>query len=175
MCPWKSLNFLVKKRYEPWYSFSDPAFRQKLCYHCLDWSANKKTFKFISNSHIYIFLSYSFGIETINTFIHSWWVPSKTIPDSRPKWAKCILAYTRFQTKTAQKPYPIRRHIAYIREYPPPRADAYWVFISKSDQNFVDNFFCTTEIETQENREKEAKHVHVAEESSSKIIETIID
>ena len=38
---------------------------------------------------IFLFLSYSFGIETINTFIHSL-VPSKTIPDSRPKWAKCI-------------------------------------------------------------------------------------
>ena len=38
---------------------------------------------------IFLFLSYSFGIETINTFIHSV-VPSKTIPDSRPKWAKCI-------------------------------------------------------------------------------------
>ena len=38
---------------------------------------------------IFLFLSYSFGIETINTFIHSV-VPSKTIPDSRPKWAKCV-------------------------------------------------------------------------------------
>ena len=27
-------------------------------------------------------------------------VPSKTIPDSTPKWAKC------FQTKKAQTPYP---------------------------------------------------------------------
>ena len=27
-------------------------------------------------------------------------VPSKTIPDSTPKWAKC------FQTKKAQNPYP---------------------------------------------------------------------
>ena len=32
---------------------------------------------------IFLFLSYSFGIETINTFIHSV-VPSKTIPDFRP-------------------------------------------------------------------------------------------
>ena len=39
--------------------------------------------------HIFLFLSYSFGIATINTFIHSL-VPSKTIPDSRPKWAKSI-------------------------------------------------------------------------------------
>ena len=38
---------------------------------------------------IFLFLAYSFGIETINTFIHSV-VPSKTIPDSRPIWAKCI-------------------------------------------------------------------------------------
>ena len=33
---------------------------------------------------IFLSLSYSFGIETINTFIHSV-APSKTIPDSRPK------------------------------------------------------------------------------------------
>ena len=38
---------------------------------------------------IFLCLSYSFGIETINTFIHCV-VPSKTIPDSRPKWAKCV-------------------------------------------------------------------------------------
>ena len=58
---------------------------------------------------IFLFPSYSFGIETINTFIHAV-VPSKTIPASRPKCrAKCI--NTRFQTKTAQKPYPMGRHI----------------------------------------------------------------
>ena len=31
--------------------------------------------------------------------------------------------YTRFQTKTARKPYPngaARNYIAYVREYPPP-------------------------------------------------------
>ena len=38
---------------------------------------------------IFVFLSFSLGIEMINTFIHSV-APSKTIPDSRPKWAKCI-------------------------------------------------------------------------------------
>ena len=36
-------------------------------------------------------------------------VPSKTIPDSRPKWAKFI--YTHSQTKKAQKPYPLGWHI----------------------------------------------------------------
>ena len=38
---------------------------------------------------IFLFLSYSFGIETVNTFIHSR-SSLKTIPDSRQKWAKCI-------------------------------------------------------------------------------------
>ena len=39
---------------------------------------------------IFLFLSYSFGIETINTFIHSV-VPAKTIPNSRPKWVGTYL------------------------------------------------------------------------------------
>ena len=36
-------------------------------------------------------------------------------------------------------------------------------------------FFCTTEIVTLEKSEKETKHVHVAGQSGSKIIETIIE
>ena len=40
---------------------------------------------------IFLFLSFSFGIGTINTFIHSA-VPSKTIPVFRPKRAKTLLA-----------------------------------------------------------------------------------
>ena len=36
------------------------------------------------------FLSYSFGIETINSSIHSRSRPSKTLPDSILKWAKRI-------------------------------------------------------------------------------------
>ena len=35
--------------------------------------------------HMFLFLFYSFGIETINTFIH-FRSCSKTIPDPRPKW-----------------------------------------------------------------------------------------
>ena len=57
---------------------------------------------------IFLFLSYSFGIEAINTFIHSV-VRYKTIPDSRLKWAKCLPV---FRPKTGQKPYPMPRHIA---------------------------------------------------------------
>ena len=48
---------------------------------------------------IFLFLAYSFGIETINTFIHSV-VPSKTIPDSRPIWAKCIPVFRPKRRKT---------------------------------------------------------------------------
>ena len=38
---------------------------------------------------MFLLLFYSFGIETINTFIH-FRSCSKTIPDSRPKWVKSI-------------------------------------------------------------------------------------
>ena len=41
---------------------------------------------------IFFFLSYSFRIEAINRFRHSV-VPSKTISDSRPKWAKYIRVF----------------------------------------------------------------------------------
>ena len=78
-------------------SFSRPVFRPSLMLVLLKLERKQKknslnSFRF-SNSHISLSLiSYSFGIETINTFIHSV-VPSKTIPDSRPKWAKCILVF----------------------------------------------------------------------------------
>ena len=52
-------------------------------------------------------------------FIHSV-VPSKTIADSRPKWAKCI---SFFRKKNGSKTLPdgaAHTDMAYIREYPPP-------------------------------------------------------
>ena len=66
----------------------------------------------------FLFLSYSFGIETINTFIHS---------------CSSLDNHTRFQDKTAQKSYPLGRHIpittvAYAREYP-------WGFSLASENN----------------------------------------
>ena len=56
---------------------------------------------------IFFFLSYSFRIEAINRFRHSV-VPSKTISDSRPKWAKSMSV---FRPKRRKKPYPMGRHI----------------------------------------------------------------
>ena len=67
---------------------------------------------------IFLFLSYSFGIETINTFIHS----RSSLENHTRFQTKMGKVYTRFQTKTAQKPYPMGQHIpvAYMGEYPPP-------------------------------------------------------
>ena len=48
------------------YPFSDLA-SKKLCRHYLDWNTNKNNFSI----YTFLFLSYSFGIERINTFIHS--------------------------------------------------------------------------------------------------------
>ena len=68
---------------------------------------------------IVLFLSYLFGIKTINTFIHSFTpvVPSKTIPDSRPNWAKCMPVFRPKGPKTLPDG-AAHTYIAYLREYP---------------------------------------------------------
>ena len=67
---------------------------------------------------IFLFLSYSSGIETISTFIHSV-VLSKTIPDSRPTWAKRIPVFGPKRAKTLPDG-AAQTCLAYIRDYPPP-------------------------------------------------------
>ena len=47
---------------------------------------------------IFLFFSYSFGIETIKRS-YTPVVPPKTIPGSRPNWAKCIPVFTPKQRK----------------------------------------------------------------------------
>ena len=81
-------QFPTKKCNFP-HPFSDLAFGQKLCYHMVAVREQTENYSNAFQIHIFLFFSYSFGIETINTFIHSV-VPSKTIPNSRPKWAKCV-------------------------------------------------------------------------------------
>ena len=49
----------------------------------------------------------SFGIETINTLIHS----RSSLENHTRFLTKMGKVYTRFQTKTAQKPYSLGRHI----------------------------------------------------------------
>ena len=75
------------------HSFSDLA-SEKLCHHYLDWNTNGSDFL---NSP-FLFVSYSFGIERINTRSYNPVVPSKTIPDSRPKWTKSITVFRPKQT-----------------------------------------------------------------------------
>ena len=73
----------------------------------------------MSNSHIFS-LSYSFGIETKK------YVPRlrSSLENHTRFQTKMDKVYTRFQTKTAQKPYPMGRHIPILLIYvstPPPR------------------------------------------------------
>ena len=56
---------------------------------------------------IFHFLSYSFGIETINTFKHS----RSSLENHTQFQTKMGKVPGRFQTKTAQKPQPMGRHI----------------------------------------------------------------
>ena len=56
---------------------------------------------------LFLFLSYSFGIETIKMFIHS----SSSLENPNRFQTKMGKVYSRFQTKMAQKPYPMGRHI----------------------------------------------------------------
>ena len=67
--------------------------------------------------HIFLFLSTSFGMETMDTFIHTYEFPLGPHTRLQTKMGK---VYTCFQTKTAQKLYPLGRHIP-TWEYPPPR------------------------------------------------------
>ena len=68
--------------------------KQKLCHHPF----------LICILH---FLSYSVGIETTNTLIRN---RSSFINHTRFH-TEMSKVYTRFQTKTAQRPYPLGRHI----------------------------------------------------------------
>ena len=56
---------------------------------------------------VFFFLSCSFGIETINTFIRS----DSTLENHTRFQTKMGKVYTRFQTKTAQKRDSVGRHI----------------------------------------------------------------
>ena len=53
-------------------------------------------------NRIFFFLSSSFGIETINMFIHSW----SSLENHTWFQTKISKIYTHFQTKKVQKPYP---------------------------------------------------------------------
>jgi len=61
---------------------------------------------------IFLFLSYLLGIETINTFIDS-----RSFLENHARFqSKMGKVYACFQTKTAQKPYPMGRHIPMLKK-----------------------------------------------------------
>ena len=72
--------------------FSDLA-SKKLCHHYLDQNSNKKRFLNMLLTIHFKFAYFSFFLSFFLSFSFRSYtpvVPSKTIPDSRPKWAKCI-------------------------------------------------------------------------------------
>jgi len=86
--------FQTKKCHFP-HPFSNLFFRQKLCHHYLDYSANKKFLKSIPNSHI----SLSFLLIwnwNVNAFIHS---------------RSSLENHTRFQTKMGKVYIPVFRPV----------------------------------------------------------------
>ena len=65
---------------------------------------------------IFLFLSCSFRIQTINTLISS----RSSLENHTRFQTKMDKVYTRFQNKTAQKPYPMGRQISLYKGVPPP-------------------------------------------------------
>ena len=92
--------------------FSDLAFN-KLCHHYLDYNSNKKYCLKSVRIGIFLFLSFSFETETINTFVHF-----RSALEKHTRFqTKMSKVYTRFQTKTAQRPFGAAHR--YVGEYPP--------------------------------------------------------
>ena len=106
--------------------FSDLAFRQKLRYHYLDQSANKKFFKAISNSHISLSFLLIWNWKDKYVLSCTPVVPPKTIPDSRQKWAKCISVL-----RPKRRKNPTRSGDTYLYSLykgVPPRDQNMWFF-----------------------------------------------
>ena len=104
--------------YNP-YSISDLAFTKLSSLFRLE--QQQKTVLKIHFEFAYFsfFLSFSFGIETRNTFVHS----RSTLGYHTRFHTEMIKVYVCFQTKTAQKPYTLGRHIPIWLTYgitPPP-------------------------------------------------------
>ena len=68
---------------------------------------------------IFLFLPYSFGVETINTFIHSV-VPLKTIPDFRPNAQRVYSFSDQNGAKTIPDEGGTHLYGLYKGEPPPP-------------------------------------------------------
>ena len=86
----------------------------------------KKFFKCISNSHSFILYLLIWNWNGKYKYVHTQpIVPSKTIPSSRPKWAKFIPAFGPKRPKNQMIPSgSAHTCVAYIRESLPPPWDS---------------------------------------------------
>ena len=116
----------------------DQAFRQKLHHHYLDSVCKQKNSSNAFQICIFLLLSYSFGFETIKTFIRS----HSTLENHTRFQTKMGKVYTCFQTKT-RPGGAAHTYIACIREYPPPSpriymdSRAHWMGRSKAASGMV--------------------------------------
>ena len=73
--------------------------------------------KAISNSHINLFFLFYLELKR-QVRLYTPVVPSKTIPDSRPKWTKSTLVF-RPERRKNHTLWGGHTYMAYIKEYPP--------------------------------------------------------
>ena len=107
--------------FKTWPLKSIPVFRPLLCHNLASHQQrSQELVKFSSNDILWIllFLYFSFGEEKTDTFIRS-----RGSLENHTRFKTILVkVYTSFQTKMAQKPYPLGRHIpayiAYIGAYP---------------------------------------------------------
>ena len=86
---------------------------------------------------IFLFLPYSFGVETINTFIHSV-VPLKTIPDFRPNAQRVYSFSDQNGAKTIPDEGGTHLYGLYKGEPPPPGP---WISSDRAWQEGSKDFF----------------------------------
>ena len=100
------------------------AFRQKFMLSLLRLERKQKKILQIhlEFEHFFFVLTHrSFGIETMLIRSYTPVVPSKTIPDSRRKWAKWIPVFRPKRRKSPTR-WGLHAYIADIREYPPGKS-----------------------------------------------------
>ena len=95
-----------------------PGLKAEIMLSLLRLERKQKNYSNVFRIRIFLLLSYSFGIETLNAFIYSV-VPSKTISGSRPK----VQSVYPFSDQNGAKTLPdgaAHTYMASIREYPTP-------------------------------------------------------
>ena len=103
-------DLIFPQLFSTWPPKSVPVFRPSLLEimsSLLKLERQVKDFLESTSIRMSLFLSYSFGIETKNTFIHS----RSSLENHTRFLTKFSKMYNRFLTEKALKPYPLGRHI----------------------------------------------------------------